>query len=86
MSELKYTVREATEADAAAINAIVNYEIGTSVNNFNYSPRSEEDGLTWFRSTINGGYPILVAVASETSAIAGYASLGSFRQKDGYRL
>ncbi|KAG0035197.1 hypothetical protein BGZ81_011241 [Podila clonocystis] len=86
MSELKYTVREATEADATAINAIVNYEIGTSVNNFNYSSRSEEDGLAWFRSTINGGYPILVAIAPETNAIAGYASLGSFRQKDGYRF
>ncbi|KAF9393041.1 hypothetical protein CPB97_004066 [Podila verticillata] len=86
MSDSKYTVREATEADVNAINAIVNYEVDHSVNNFNYSSRSEEDALVWFRSTINGGYPILVAVDPETDFIAGYACLGSFRQKDGYRF
>ena len=86
MSDSKYTVREATEADVNAINAIGNYEIGQSVNNFNYSSRSEEDALVWFRNTINSGYPILVAIDPETGLVAGYSCLGSFRQKDGYRL
>ncbi|KAG0358944.1 putative acetyltransferase [Gamsiella multidivaricata] len=84
----KYTIRPATEADSLGINAIVNYEIGVSVNNFNYGPRSEEDGLAWFRSTIAGGYPILVAttLVDNKDVVAGYSSLGSFRQKDGYRF
>ncbi|KAG9073131.1 hypothetical protein KI688_000918 [Linnemannia hyalina] len=56
-----YIVRPATEADSPQINDIVNYEVMHSVSNFNYGQRSLEDGLTWFRTTIAGGYPILVA-------------------------
>ncbi|KAF8934065.1 acetyltransferase [Dissophora ornata] len=84
----QYSIRAATEADAPHINGIVNYEIGVSVSNFNYGPRSEEDGLSWFRSTIAGGYPILVAttLVDGNEEVAGYSSLGSFRQKDGYRF
>ncbi|GJJ78354.1 L-amino acid N-acyltransferase [Entomortierella parvispora] len=86
-SASSYTVRPATEADAAQINAIVNHEIGVSVNNFNYGPRSEADGLLWLKSTL-AGYPVLVAVTTVDGkeVIGGYASLGSFRQKDGYRF
>ncbi|KAF9961256.1 hypothetical protein BGZ72_004397 [Mortierella alpina] len=83
-----YTVRDASEADVPGINVIVNHEIAVSVSNFNYGPRSEEAGLAWFRSTIDGGYPILVAVTAVEGKeqVAGYASLCSFRQKDGYRF
>ncbi|KAF9349115.1 hypothetical protein BGX34_002047 [Mortierella sp. NVP85] len=87
-SKFEYTYRAAKEEDVAGINAIVNYEVQESVNNFNYNPRSQEDALTWYRSTINGGYPILVAtiVVDDQEVIAGYSSLGSFRQKDGYKF
>jgi len=87
-SEFQYTYRAAKEEDVAGINVIVNYEVQESVNNFNYSPRSQEDALTWYTNTINGGYPILVAtiVVDDQEVIAGYSSLGSFRQKDGYKL
>ncbi|KAF8956192.1 hypothetical protein BGZ46_002426 [Entomortierella lignicola] len=83
-----YTIRPASEADAAQINEIVNYEIDVSVSNFNYGPRSLEDGLAWFKNTIAGGYPILVATTTvdDKEIVAGYSSLGSFRQKDGYRF
>ncbi|KAF9158899.1 hypothetical protein BGX21_002869 [Mortierella sp. AD011] len=83
-----YTIRPAVEADVAQINDIVNYEIGVSVNNFNYGPRSYEDGLAWFNSTITGGYPIFVAttLVNGEEVVGGYSSLGSFRQKDGYRF
>ncbi|KAF9432233.1 hypothetical protein BGZ76_011083 [Entomortierella beljakovae] len=83
-----YNCRPATEADAPMINSIVNHEIDVSVNNFNYGHRSEEEGLTWFRNTINGGYPIFVATTliDNQEVVAGYSSLGSFRQKDGYRF
>ncbi|KAG9321938.1 hypothetical protein KVV02_004513 [Mortierella alpina] len=83
-----YTVRDATEADVPQINVIVNHEIAHSVSNFNYGPRSEDAGLAWFRSTIDGGYPLLVAVTAVEGKeqVAGYASLCSFRQKDGYRF
>ena len=86
-SSPSYTVRPATEADATQINAIVNYEIVVSVNNFNYGPRSESDGLLWLKSTL-AAYPVLVAVTTVDGkeVIGGYSSLGSFRQKDGYRL
>ncbi|KAF9095772.1 hypothetical protein BGX29_008886 [Mortierella sp. GBA35] len=90
-----YKIREATESDMPQINGIVNHEIAVSINNFNYAPRSEQDGLAWFRSTIAGGYPIFVATTTipgdgaegeEKEVVAGYSSLGSFRQKDGYRF
>ncbi|KAF9120351.1 hypothetical protein BGW39_011480, partial [Mortierella sp. 14UC] len=88
-----YTIRPATELDVAGINVIINHEIAESVNNFNYGPRPLEDGLAWFRGTIAGGYPIFVATTTTTAAgasgeevVAGYASLGSFRSKDGYRF
>ncbi|KAK3840145.1 MAG: putative acetyltransferase [Linnemannia elongata] len=89
-----YKVRPATEQDMPQINGIVNHEIAVSINNFNYGPRSEQDGLAWFRATIAGGYPIFVATTTKTvegeekevEVVAGYSSLGSFRQKDGYRF
>ncbi|KAG0198072.1 hypothetical protein BGX28_008437 [Mortierella sp. GBA30] len=83
-----YTTRPAIEADMPQIDLIVNHEIAVSVNNFNYGPRSAETGLAWFKSTIDGGYPIIVAttVIAGQEVVAGYASLGSFRQKDGYRF
>jgi phosphinothricin acetyltransferase len=85
-----YKIRPATEHDMPQINGIVNHEIAVSVNNFNYGPRSEQDGLAWFRATIAGGYPIFVATSTveggAEEVVAGYSSLGSFRQKDGYRL
>ncbi|KAF9918010.1 hypothetical protein BX616_010594 [Lobosporangium transversale] len=84
----EYSTRPAKETDSSQINDIVNYEIKVSVNNFNYGPRSEDACLEWFRSTIQGGYPILVAttIVEDKELVAGYASLGSFRQKDGYRF
>ncbi|KAG0284771.1 hypothetical protein BGZ96_010889 [Linnemannia gamsii] len=85
-----YKIRQATERDMPQMNGIVNHEIAVSINNFNYGPRSEQDGLTWFRATIAGGYPIFVATTTVESGaeevVAGYSSLGSFRQKDGYRF
>jgi phosphinothricin acetyltransferase len=83
-----YIVRPATETDSPQINDIVNYEVMHSVSNFNYGQRSPEDGLAWFRTTIAGGYPILVAttVVNGQEVVAGYASLGVFRAKDGFRL
>ncbi|KAF9144404.1 hypothetical protein BG015_000124, partial [Linnemannia schmuckeri] len=85
-----YKIRPATEQDLPQINGIVNHEIAVSINNFNYGPRSEQDGFAWFRATIAGGYPIFVATTTvaetEEEIVAGYSSLGSFRQKDGYRF
>ncbi|KAF9341021.1 sortase-like acyltransferase [Linnemannia elongata] len=83
-----YIVRPATETDSPQINDIVNYEVMHSVSNFNYGQRSLEDGLAWFRTTIAGGYPILVAttVVDGQEVVAGYASLGVFRAKDGFRF
>ncbi|KAG0248014.1 hypothetical protein BG011_000629 [Mortierella polycephala] len=84
-----YSVRPATEADMPQIDVIVNNEIKVSVSNFNYGPRSIEEGLAWFKSTIDGGYPILVATTlgdQQQEVVAGYSSLSSFRQKDGFRF
>ncbi|KAF9921045.1 hypothetical protein FBU30_008964 [Linnemannia zychae] len=86
-----YKIRPATESDVPQINDIVNHEIAVSVNNFNYGPRSDEDALTWFRGIIAGNYPIFVATTLKEGGdgeevVAGYACLGSFRQKDGYRF
>ncbi|KAG0242981.1 acyl-CoA N-acyltransferase [Mortierella sp. GBAus27b] len=87
-SRSEYTYRPSTEQDVAGINDIVNYEIHETVNNFNYGPRSQEDALKWYKSIIDGGYPVIVAttVVADREVVAGYSSLCSFRQKDGYRF
>jgi L-amino acid N-acyltransferase len=77
-------IRPATESDLPAILAIYNQIVATSTATYNDQPATLEDRLTWFRSRMKSGYPVLVATVEDQ--IAGFASFGDFRSWPGYRF
>jgi L-amino acid N-acyltransferase YncA len=83
-------IRPANESDVPAILAIYNQIIATSTAIYNDQPVTLEDRLTWFRSRMKSGYPVLVATLPSTNStpdeIAGFASFGDFRSWPGYRF
>ena len=90
-------IRPATESDVPAILAIYNQIAATSTAIYNDQPVTLEDRLTWFRSRMKSGYPVLVATVPSTNSttdlanattdqIAGFASFGDFRSWPGYRF
>lgn len=78
-------IRDATEADVAAITAIYNDVIATSDAIWLDEPVTVEDRLSWLRAERAGGHTVLVAAPDhDPSQVLGYASLGPFRTKAGY--
>ncbi len=78
-------IRDATEADVAAITAIYNDVIATSDAIWLDEPVTVRDQLEWFRAEQAGGHTVLVATPHDHPAqVLGYASLGPFRTKSGY--
>lgn len=77
-------VREATEADAAAILQIYNHEIENGVATWDYEPGTLEARIEWLRAH-TPPYCALVA-EDETDAVVGFASLSIYRPRPGYRF
>lgn len=86
-------IRDAAEADVAAILAIYNQVLMTSAAIWRDEPVTLEDRLAWFHTQQGQGFPVLVAVddtspngteVDEPGPIVGYASFGSFRPWPGY--
>jgi L-amino acid N-acyltransferase YncA len=75
-------VREATEADVAAILDIYNDAILNTIATFDTEPQTLDEKLAWFRDTT---HPYVVLVAERGGEVAGWASLRRFRQKAAYR-
>jgi len=80
---MNYSLELATEKDVAQINKIINYYIETSGANWSWHPRSLDEAKEWFLSHNYSIHPIYVA-KTEDNIVIGYASLSSFRGKDGY--
>lgn len=92
-------IREATEADMAAITAIYNDAVAHTTAIWNETEASLANRLAWRAERLRAGYPVLVAVAGEAAgdgtgpdgagigdgAVLGYASFGDWRAFDGYR-
>ena len=76
-------VRDAVEADVAAILAIYNQVLMTSAAIWRDEPVTLEDRLAWFHAQQDQGFPVLVAV-DQSGTIVGYASFGAFRPWPGY--
>jgi L-amino acid N-acyltransferase YncA len=75
-------VRGATVADAQAIAEIYNQGIEDRVATYETESRSAEDRQAWLQ-TIGGRYPAVVAEID--GEVVGWASAGSYRQRECYR-
>jgi phosphinothricin acetyltransferase len=75
-------IRDAREADLAAMLAIYNDAVLTTTAVYDYKPRSDEQQTAWFAAKREQGLPILVA--DDGGAIAGFASYGPFRPWPAY--
>jgi phosphinothricin acetyltransferase len=77
-------IRDADEADLAAVAAIYNDAVLTTTAIWNEKTVDVADRARWLAMRRGGGHPVLVAV-EETGTVVGYASYGDWRAFDGYR-
>lgn len=76
------TVRLAAGADAEAMQAIYNREVGGSTVTFDLVPRSLEAQVAWLAAH-DGAYPATVAV-DDAGEVVGFGSLSPWRSRPGY--
>lgn len=77
-------IRDAVEADFAAITAIYNEVLTQSTAIYNDGPASVEERISWWRNRVAQGYPVLAA--ADGAQIHGFATFGDFRAWPGYRF
>jgi L-amino acid N-acyltransferase YncA len=75
-------IRDAREADLAAMLAIYNNAVLTTTAVYDYKPRSGEQQTAWFQAKREQSLPVLVADDGET--VVGFASYGPFRPWPAY--
>lgn len=75
------TVRPALVEDAAAIAAIYNDAVATTVATFDTEPRSAEEQRRWLDAH-GRSHPVLVALDGET--IVGWSSLSAWSERTAY--
>ena len=76
-------VRDATEADVAAICSIYNHEIENETTTFETEPWSPATQLPWFQSHQTPMLPLLVA-QSASGGVVGWAALSRWSPRSGY--
>jgi L-amino acid N-acyltransferase YncA len=76
-------VRDATDADMAAVRDIYNDAVLHTTAIWNERVVDVADRIAWAEARRKAGYPVLVAETD--GVVAGYASFGDFRAFDGYR-
>jgi L-amino acid N-acyltransferase len=77
-------LRDAAEHDLTGLVAIYNDVIATSTAVYSSTPVTLEDRRQWWRTRVQAGYPVLVAV--DDSDVLGFATFGDFRSWPGYRF
>ncbi|MDI6836909.1 MAG: GNAT family N-acetyltransferase [Rhizobiaceae bacterium] len=77
------TIRDATEADLAAIRDIYNDAVEHTTAIWNEQLIDVENRRAWMELRRAKGFPVLVAELD--GKVAGYASYGDWRAFDGYR-
>ena len=75
-------IRDAREADLAAMLAIYNDAVLTTTAVYDYNPRSSEQQAAWFKAKKDQGLPVLVA--EDGGTVIGFASYGPFRPWPAY--
>jgi len=78
-------LRPVSPTDLEALRTIYNWAVDHTTATMDTEPRSIEGQAAWIASHDGLPYPGLVAVASDTGSVVGYASLSSFNPKPGYR-
>ncbi|WP_347069814.1 N-acetyltransferase family protein [Flavobacterium sp. WV_118_3] len=81
---MSVTIRPVTESDIPEVLEIINYEILNGVSIYDYTPRTLEQQQAIILEKETKNFPFLVAVSD--GAIAGFATYGDFRFKEGYRF
>jgi phosphinothricin acetyltransferase len=77
-------VRDATEPDIAAVQAVYGHAVATGSGTFEYETPPLEEMLTRWRSVVSYGLPYLVAEID--GEVAGYGACTPFRPRTGYRF
>jgi L-amino acid N-acyltransferase len=75
-------IRDAREADLAALLAIYNDAVLTTTAVYDYKPRASEQQAAWFQAKREQSLPVLVA--EDGSTVVGFASYGPFRPWPAY--
>lgn len=81
---MKIKIRPAVFADLDTILEIINHEILNSTSIYDYEPRDFETQKLWFEEKQAKNLPIIVAEFE--NGVIGFATYGSFRQKDAYQF
>jgi phosphinothricin acetyltransferase len=77
-------VRDATRADLPEILDIYNDAVLTTLANLDIEAQTIAARVAWFEEHEARGLPVLVA--EEVGRVAGWASLGTYRPRPGYRF
>ena len=75
-------IRDAREADLAAMLAIYNDAVLTTTAVYDYKPRSSGQQAAWFKAKQEQGLPVLAA--EDGGGVVGFASYGPFRPWPAY--
>eukprot|EP00903_Cladosiphon_okamuranus_P000976 g974.t1 len=78
-------IRTAEAKDVPAILALYNHAVRETTAAWTGQEETLNDRLTWFEARKSQGLPVIVAVDSADD-VAGFASYGAFRAKEGYRF
>lgn len=76
-------IRTARPEDLPALTEIYNYEVLHGVATFDLHPRTLEERRVWLEAHNVDNHPLLTAELE--GAVAGYASLSPYREKEAYR-
>ncbi len=83
MAPLPVTIRDATEADMAAVQAIYTFYVTRSAASFEEEPPTVEEMVRRRATTLARGLPYLVA--EERGEVLGYTYAGPWRPRSAYR-
>jgi phosphinothricin acetyltransferase len=79
---MDYIIRDATEGDLDAINDIYNESVLNSTATFQQEPVTRAERLAWW-AELRGRFPVLVAESA--GRVIGWANLGPYKSRCGYR-
>lgn len=76
-------VRDATEADMAAIRDIYAHHVATGGGSFEYDPPDVAEIIRRRAAVVDAGYPYILA--EDAGRVLGYAYAGAYRPRRAYR-